>query len=320
MVNHDRAQLILVGAIAIGIVLIGMTIVLNSAVFTENVAESNSVDVTGDVTEFDREAVRSVRSLTLRVNHATEYKTSGGSNGRAALAADLRSNVSNYSRIVGVSYADTGSVFVNVTLDSVGENGTRIVQDVDGDFSGNGNGAGNGAPVGDTWPITQDPYELGWFAMNLDVENVTDPFSVEVNNASSSLVIEFQQTSGGKLRIDSSAGQPVDCTPRNGRVFVDVAEGTAYCGGAQGRTSFNSTGYLQPPYTSLWFVDGHNGRGKYDVVINGTGSNTLPHVPPCASVQEPCESAAAWTVELTTKYETGNIAYDRTHNVSVYDP
>ena len=93
----DRAQLVLVGAIAIGIVLIALTTVLNSAVFTENVDGGRSVEVTGDVKEFDREAIRNVRSTTLRINHAKDYKD--GSTGEDALEDDVARNVSNYSAV-----------------------------------------------------------------------------------------------------------------------------------------------------------------------------------------------------------------------------
>ena len=315
MVSDERAQLVLVGAIAIGIVIIGMTIVLNSAVFTENVADSNPVEVTGDVGEFDREATRSVRSIAVRVNHVGVHNPNGAG-GHATLRGDLQNNVSNYSRAVGESYADTGSVYVNVTFDGVGENGTRLVQDEDDDFNG-----GPGVGGNPTWTLFDGPFQLGWFVMNLEVENVsdTDQFHVEIRNTSGATKnVSIWQTNTGDIAINSSptGGTVPDatCAPTNGRVVVDAVTGTGY----SDTCSFNGTDQLQQPYDRLRFVNADNAYGRMDVVANET--STGPGVVPCVAPHAVCESAAAWSVEFTTNYRTGEVSYERKHNMSVYDP
>lgn len=313
MVSRERAQLILVGSIAIAVVLIGLTIVLNSAVFTENVAGGSSVGATGDVAEFDREAIRNVRSLVVRINHESVYSGTGG--GETTLKGDVRQNVSAYSDVLAESYADSGSVYVNVTYEETGAIGNRIVQDDDANFSDN--------PGSDTWTLVDEPFVLGWYVVNVDVQNVsqTDPFYLELTDASGTeLNVSMQQTSDGELDVNASiAGgnvSDVTCTPKNGRVLLDVLDGTSYTGDC----SFNSTGYLQRPYAELRVVDGENGRGKYDVVMNRTDTASLNGVPNCASVNEPCRSIAAWSVNVTTVYETGSLSHERNREVTVYDP
>ena len=311
--NDDRAQLVLVGAIAIGIVLIALTTVLNSAVFTENVAGGRSVEVTGDVTEFDREAVRNVRSMTVRINHAKDYKE--GSSGEDELEEHAAKNVSNYSAVLAESYADTGSVYVNVSYDQVSEFGYRVVQREDANFSKN-----TGTP---TWEPIGGPFELSWFVVNLEVENVsqTTPFYVNLTNSSGTdLNVSIRRLPGNVIWINSSIDGTLRaqalCEADNGRVLLDVADGTSYSGDCE----FNGTEEIDSPYSTLEFVNGESVRGKYDFVANDSSTNTIPNS--CGagnSPVRPCEGTVIWSLEFTSRYRTGSFAYEKTHNVSVYD-
>lgn len=315
MVSDERAQLILVGAIAIGIVLIALTTVLNSAVFTENVAGGSSVEVTGDVQEFERESVRNVRSLVIRVNHGDVYQDSVSD--RNALNASARDNVSSYSDILAETYADTGSVYVNVSYGGSPTFGDRIVQREDANFS-------KSSPGVPTWTVVNGPFEPGWFVVVLEVENVsrTTPMFVNLTNASGDVLnVSIRRTASNELAVNSSIGgshrSNVTCQPQNGRVLLDVLEGVSYSGDCE----FNTTAYLDEPYSSLKFENGNSARGKYDIVVNESAPpNTIPNS--CgagASPLRPCEGVAIWTVEFTSHYETGPVSYEKTHNVSVYD-
>lgn len=309
--GRERAQLILVGAIAIAVVLVGLTIILNSAVFTENVAGGSSVEVTGDVSEFDREAVRNVRSLAYRVNHDYAYTS------QSDVRTDLAENVSAYSHILAESYADTGSVYVNVTLDGVDEYGDRIVQREDSNFSD------DTPPHPQSWSTIDEPFKLGWFVANFDVENVsrTERFYVSLRNESGTeLNVSIKRDPSNRLQVNSSIGgshvSNVTCSPENGRVLLDVVEGTSYNGGCQ----FNSTSYLEPPYDRLRFVDGERVEGKYDIVVNETSSPGVGNACTVAAVDFPCTSEVVWSLNATTSYQTGSIRYESTHEVPVYDP
>lgn len=311
MVSNDRAQLVLVGAIAIGIVLIGMTTLLNSAVFTENVAGGNSAEVTGEATEFNREAVRNLRSLVIRVNHAEKYNDS--SSDRMALNTTARGNVENYSRILGETYADTGSVYVNVSYGGTVSFGSRVLQQDDADFSRNDGQS--------SWTVVTDEAKIGWFVMNLNVEKMSQTNPVWLNFTDSDgtqLNVSLQQTPGRQLAVRSEVAggntSDVTCTPRNGRVLLDIIDGSSYTGDC----TFNSTEYLDPPYTNLAITNGANGNGTYDLVVNDSAAVNGVESPPCSPGAQPCAAIAIWSVEFSTHYRTGSISYERTHNVSVY--
>jgi hypothetical protein len=59
--SRERAQLILVGSIAIAFVVIGLVVVINTVLFTENVATSGSIERSGSAENFDYQAPRDTR-------------------------------------------------------------------------------------------------------------------------------------------------------------------------------------------------------------------------------------------------------------------
>lgn len=308
MVTTERAQLVLAGSIAVALVLISMTLVLNSVVYTENIAGGSSVEVTGDVNEFDREARRNTAGLTIRTNHGTKYDS------QSAVRDDLSSHFANYSRILTESYADTGSVYVNVTYEDTTEFGSRIVQSEDANFSRD-----DGTPQ---WTPFDSDNDLGWFVANFEIENVSEstPFVVEFTNSTgSTLRLEFEKSPTNELEVtsilDGNTESDVECTPSRGRVLLNVVDGESYNGDCE----FESLGLLDPPYSQLRFDNGESARGKYDFVVDNS-SDIHPFIGSCSSepANRPCEALAAWTVEVTIQYETNDISYEATREIEVY--
>lgn len=300
---RDRAQLILIGSLAIAVVLIGLTILLNSVIFTENVAESDAIQVTGDVDEFLTETRHSTQDLALRVNHAQEYDS------LSQLEGNMQRNFTNYSRVLGETHADTGSVYVNVTYDGAPSVGRRVAQTSDGEFEKNGS---------DTWSVygAGSKY-VGWFAMNVDVDNVSESqhFALRVTNESGSTLAITMKQSGGDLLVNSTIdGNHVSntsCVPADTRVYVDVLGGQALTGSC----SFNTTDFLAQPYTDIRFVNGSAAYGQYAIVVNNDDNL---EVASCPVADEPCQAPAIWEATISMKYETGDVAYHSTQDVNIY--
>lgn len=304
MVVRERAQLILIGSIAIAVVLIGLTIILNSVIFTENVSQSDAIEVSGDVDEFLTETRRTTQDLTLRVNHAEEYTS------LSRLNSNLNRNFTNYSRVLGEANADTGSVYVNISYQGEQTVGRRVVQSEDDNFTKNGS---------DDWAVDGGGSKyVGWFAMNVDVDNVSksDHFKLRITNTSgNTLGITLRQSTSGDLRVNSTIdGNHVSnatCLTSNSRVFLDIVGGNALTSAC----SFNSTSYLEQPYSDIEFVNGSNAYGKYSVVVNDeSGLN----VADCPDSTEPCKTPAIWEATVNAIYETGTISYESTQDVNIY--
>lgn len=304
MVTNDRGQLMLVGAIIVAITFLGLTTLLNSVVFTENVGGGSSVEVTGDVTEFNREARRNAQALAIRINHDGNYSLT------STIEENLDRNFTQYSDRLAESYADTSSVYVNLSHEKVLVTGKRIVQTEDANFTKGGT---------EDWDVyTGGTTDIGWFVFNLNASEVSesDKFRLLIDNSSSTQTITFQQDRDGRIlvnsTIDGAHTSNVSCTPTGGRVLLDVLDGTS----AGADCSFNGTDRLAGPYTRIRFEDSSNGFGKYDVVVNDSAN---VGVPPCDTDPEPCRMEAAWKIQITTRYQTASISFENTQNVSVYN-
>lgn len=305
MVNTDRGQLLLVGSIIIALVFVGLTVLLNSVIYTENVSGGSAVEVTGDITEFNKEARRSARGLTIRVNHARTYTST------AAIDSNLAQNFSIYSDRLAESYADTGSVYVNISHERVTDPGTRVVQRADDTMPS-------------ASPVFAAPQQLGWFVLNLKVSELqqSPPFTVKLHDTSgSTLTVEIEKTPGNKVQVNSSIDgahkSSVMCQPAGGRVLLDLIDGTAHTGDC----SFNATGFLQSPYDDIEFQNGGSAKGKLSVVVNGSDSDLTFPSSDCgaAPATDPCHTTVAWKIEITSRYSSTAVSYDNTQNVTVYD-
>ena len=306
MVADDRGQLLLAGSIIIALLFIGLAVLLNSVVFTENVAGGSSVEVTGDVNEFNREARRNARSLTIRVNHAGNYSSIN------EIESNLAANFTNYSRRLGESYADTGSVFVNMSYETTTDEGRRVVQTDDGTFE---NGVGD-------WNALDGVSDrhLGWFVLNLNASAVSETTESRirfVNTTGDSYVLTVKRSDTGRLLVnstmDGSHTSNVSCTPTGGRLVMNVIDGTSSTSSCE----VNGSQVLGGPYNELWFENPGAVSGKYEFVVDDTIS---PIVPGCSLTSNPCKMPAAWEIRITTAYHTGTVTYENTQEIVVYEP
>jgi len=139
--SRDRGQMILVGAFALSMTFVAIALLLNSAVYTENLA-SRSSDETGgqDVVQFRQETRRGVGGIIEHVNQE------GGPQGDSFV--ELYDNryipaLDQWERLTGRHLSSNGRlVYIAPTGDSTeaGTEGTRIAQDTEGGFqAANGN-------------------------------------------------------------------------------------------------------------------------------------------------------------------------------------
>lgn len=303
MVIRERGQLLLAGALLVAIIFIGLAVLLNSVVFTENVSGGSSVEVTGDVNEFNKEMRRNTRVLTIRVNHGGNYTSLG------EIDASLAANFTNYSRVLAESYADTGATYANVSYGGTVTEGRRITQRDEQTFEKGGS---------DDWDAFGGSKELGWFVMNVNVSETKENQAarIELTNASGSTYsLTLQQSPGGKLLVnsslDGSSTSNATCSPTAHRVVIDVIDGTS----PTADCTFNGSERLQGPYDSLEFENASAATGEFAIVVNGTSNIGVAS---CASTKNPCKMTAAWAVEITTRYETVELAYANTQTVTVY--
>ncbi len=321
----DRGQLVLTAAIGIGLVIVGLVIVINTVLVSENLSTSESLEGSDEVTKFSTSARRNTRTLVLRLNHWQRNQTA------PQIGGNIQRNMSNYSRALGETYAETGISIVNISYNNDSSKwGTRIVQTNDSWITDDGGSA--------DWTIFEpaDTANARRFILNLNsshtkdeqvnvtFDNGTDTVEIGIQRKSESIAVSSERSLGGSV-------QDVTCDPSGTRVLIDLMTGEAFTGDCEFNGVLNETHperSLQPPY-SVTVTDGDNGYGKFSVVTNSSFDTFSGRIGPCDPDQaatpsdrtnphDPCRSSIVWRANVTTTYQSPAIDYWQQHNVSVY--
>jgi hypothetical protein len=318
--GRDRGQLMLIGAVAIAFVIIGLVVVVNTALVGGGTSGVAPAAESSEAVEFNDQVRRDLRETTIRVNQAAVYDD------RNDLTTAMEENVSTYSGLVAESYATGGPTSVSVEYNYAERNGTRVVQAEDGSFTR----TGSPTPGTDWRPLQAvgSPEPVTWLVLNLDAQNVSDsaPFEVVVtdeNGDEARIFVERNSSPGRQvLAVDIRTDLPgtdddtdtVTCSASNGRVLLDLLDGSSL-----GRDcSFNTTGPLDGPYREVEFRNGDRAAGKWSLVTDDP-SNTLADCGSLASLGEPCNTPVVLEANVTTTYATEGLRYENTQNVTIYN-
>lgn len=131
---RSRGQMLLVAAFGVAVMLVALALILNTAIYTENIATRGS-DISGgkDATRYRAATQTSVGETITVVNY-------NNNSSYAALRENVRWAIWNYSNISGREQA-MDSVVTNVTLKQQSE-GTRIYRNSDGNFTSDSSPSG----------------------------------------------------------------------------------------------------------------------------------------------------------------------------------
>ncbi|WP_459193391.1 hypothetical protein [Halosimplex sp. J119] len=314
LVDRDRAQMILLGALTLAAVIVALTVVVNSHFVTENSAVSEVSPQIDEAQEFEYESRKGARSLVLRLNHRHRNLTG------AELGTIIERNMTVYSSLMAESYAGSRGQHVAISYDNESSHfGSRVVQAADGNVTSDGGS--------EEWTIGEDGEyrNMGWFTMNVNVDETSDrPTWINVTNATGASVnVSINRTTVGtgvNLGVSSNVSHAGNsstlCDPSRDRVLLDVFEGSSF----NGECDFNGTRSIAPPYQ----VDVSGGKqlvAKYELVYNDTNPSHS-YYGPCEQAgplpDQPCRSPAVWTANVTTEFGGSQLDYANEYNITVY--
>jgi len=317
---RDRAQLILVGALLLATVILGLSMLLNSVLFT-GATGATGASVAIEETDFvDYDVELGMRELVVRLNHATRNQSA------AELGDAISVQTRNFSHALGESRSRSSSVAVSVDYSNASSTfGGRIVQDHNADMSDPGGGVSSWQPVD-----AGTNARIGWFSLSVDLANTSDtaPFEVTAQNDTHDLHLLMERNDTNSLQVETRledatgavvASDDIPCGADRGRVLLDLYAGTAFTG----RCSFTGIATLDRP-TSLRFGNVDELRGKYAIVTNETSPSitstgsypTCDGVPP--SLAEPCIAPAVWEANVSVDVLGPSIRYENAYNMTVY--
>ena len=208
----DRGQIIIVVALVLATVLVALALILNSAIYTENLSTRETTD-SGDVAaEFDTRFAEVADALAY-VN--THHDDSAGT-----IDENFTAIADRWASDVSGQYA-MGGAAVSVTVDETAA-GTAIRQD---DASRNFTANGSSDPA---WTLADGVDELSGFEMTVDrdglAESSDDAFNVTLNGSSEAWSVYVFHGDPGEVVVFSGLEPDVD--PDANRCEIEAADAT----------------------------------------------------------------------------------------------
>ncbi|WP_435069577.1 DUF7261 family protein [Haloplanus sp. C73] len=215
--DRDRAQLLLVGALALAVVFLSLSLLLNSVIYTENLATRQ--------THADAEKANSFHTAVVDgLGGAIEY----ANRRNTTTLADRRDAYRNSTDALILSlanYSATDGVAAGVERQDIHE-GTRIVDANESTAVVNRDGARN-------WTLVNDS-RVRAFRLQVNVSSVEsgdDPVRFKIDNGTTREIIVERVSGDARVRIER-AGTTTTCALNAGR--IDITSGSIdgeYCRG-----------------------------------------------------------------------------------------
>ena len=281
--GRDRAQIVLIGALTLAVSLVALAVVLNSAIYTENLASRSGdagVGAAVDVRESVRDGVGGVTDSVNRNRAGDDYATLSGTHLPTAMA-DWRPMAVRHQAVAGRTFrvARVGNT-----------EGTRIAQHSVGTFTPGTPGAnplGYGAP---NWLVAA-PVEVRQFQLAdvsaadlAETAPVSDPttadsdvFIVDVRDAADAdrwQVGVYRNTNDGDIELtvwDADSGSHVgSCATSDSTATVDLTGATLdgeHC------EALGFLGELDGP-ARIFYANGDAIQGTYALTVDRAGHAT----------------------------------------------
>ncbi|WP_277541708.1 hypothetical protein [Haloarcula laminariae] len=248
MVSDDRAQVLLLGGLAIAIVFLTAIPLSNSLVVSESASTSETVADIDRAAEREASVERGVRALVREAD--------------ADDPATLNRALENFSQYYTNVSGQQDGVYVNATVNQT-ESAGNITEVYDtSDFRSPGGDSNN-------WSLSQNTDEIAVFnatiteyrgQFNFRVENNSEYFELRVQtNAGDTVVYREDSLSGGRTEV---CRQDLSAVP-GARIELDLVNGTCKTTSSPTTQRFDSYDVLDEPYTRVEANQGQNVGGSY---------------------------------------------------------
>lgn len=316
----ERGQIILIAAFAIAVTFVALALVVNSAIFTENLASRGETSGSDDSLVVRHEIDQSVGEA---IGHANTYNTSSESD----LEANVTQSVVTIDRSITRQQSANGKI-VTIEGPTAFNHGTRIRDNVSGggsDFTG-GSGAAD-------WRVADGVEETRAFKLN-----ISDPADGASDNFGGTESDEFQ------INISSTSTNDewrVNITNETGTFTVGIREpngdeGICQVAGSPDYVHVDLTRGLvdDEPCPDLNFGAGIDGSydiiynnsdqvvGNYSVVVGKDGHTNIDLVSLSSLVDgtNPYTTEAIYSANVTYRYDGPALTYNTSIRVAPGEP
>ena len=331
--DGDRGQIILVAAFAIAVVFVALALIVNSAIFTENLASRG--ETAGS------EGALSMRAMVEEnAGESLEAVNRQNDTDEAALEDRFASSVANISDQTARQQARTGRVVTVEVLPSTFTDGRRIVQNDSGTFS-----AGSDTDYAVATGVERVAGGNGTRAFRI---NATD---IAATDNSSAFVVEVNRSGATgndhswrahiyrngtdtvhvrTVRDNGTTTETADCEvtrPATSSTFrVDVTDGTVAgepcdaLGTTTDGLNFHFGAGTDPSLTyDIYFRNADQIRGNVSMTVHDGGLVSLPSTGLFGTGQ-PFDSNAVYDVSVRYTYATSDLRYETDIRVAPGEP
>jgi hypothetical protein len=283
--EQSRGQIVLVAAFALAIVFVALALILNTAIFTENLATRETTD-THDAIDFHH-AVTETADVLLRKTNADEST-------ETTLARTYKTRISNYSD------AERAQAIAGGTLRSVviseSHNGTRISQTTDAVLE---NDSGNS-----TWKLAGDITDARRVVFNLSAVDSGETFGFNATNGSATWALSVVDTGTDfEVTVDTPHNGTSSRTIADSRVVIAPTNGSIE-GEEWPDLAFQT---LFPDRYDLWIRNGSNATGTYQLFVD-TRAGDLDW-PNYDDTTDPRKRPAIYNATLTLDLSRSDLDY-----------
>lgn len=305
--KEDRAQVILVAAFSLAVAFVALSVVINGAIFTQNLATRGDTAGGGDALQQRQQAEQMVGDMLEHTN--ANYS------GTTDITGEFRSAVSDLSNASGFQQSVAGRAVDYTHLSA--SNGTRVYQDSPDNFTN--------ASAGDNWTVAENVDNTRQFDITItDTVELeppgNKPFAVNLTDTSSSdtWLLAIAEESG-TLNLTATYTDAPDsfsatCTapePPSQEVGINITAGLFAGQPCEAlRFARNVSGGTDELGTyDIRFNNTENIEGTYQLTVDTTSVGDAPN-------DEPAVYSA--TVEYT--YRTANLVYETDIRVAPGEP
>lgn len=288
----DRAQIILVIGLVLAVMFVALSLVLNTAIFTENLATRSNDGVSDGAIEFHHDAIASTQD-------AIEYANAND----ATLEASVENSVRDYNRLSLNHSARNGKV-TNVTVNRTYE-GRHIWQATDSTFESSN--------PDEDWTLANDVSGTREFRMNVEptsaCTDLSNCFFVEFDDGSDPMRMYLNLTDDNHAKVsveNSTVSQ--SCEGDSSQVSINITAGTI---SGDSCSAFSLLQTVEKPY-DIHYRNAANATGTYDLTVNST---SLPANYGIVD-SEPQSEVVLYSVWIDITYNHPDLRYSNTVEVT----
>ena len=314
--GRDRGQLILVTGLAVAVTLVAVVLLLNTVIYTQNLATRGTDVGDGEAVGFRQEAVAGVGGLVDAENRA-EYGS------RSKLNENVTEAIRRFGDLSSRRYAERGAV-ADVEVDSLSTTPATLLRQTNASRELRSSDA-SGAMA--DWSAASNVERTRNVRLTVSRENLSE-------DVTTSFAVKLTDDDGGTWKVhlhneSDDVTVTVEEDTGDGPTMteicsVDAAEATLdlTAGTIDGRAcpGLDWASGLDAPY-DIEFVNGDQATGTYELTVDTSGAATIPsNFADAGDEASPRAVPAVYAAAFDLHFETERVAFHTRVRVARGEP